>query len=213
MCIRDRSQSIEGQVRITASDMMSAYVLPPAISQLRAVAPLLEIDIVATNDIRDLLRREADIAIRHVRPVQQDLIARLVREETAHFYAARSYIEARGAPTLAGGLVEHDFVGFGDNDRMLDYLKPLGLGLTRDNFRLGSEAGVVTWEMVRNGLGITVMSERIAAQFPGIERVLAEVDPFVFPVWLTTHRELHTSRRIRLVFDLLADFLANEPTP
>ena len=96
---------------------------------------------------------------------------------------------------------------------MLDYLKPLGLGLTRDNFRLGSETGVVAWEMVRNGLGVTVMSERIAAQFSGIERVLEEVDPFVFPVWLTTHRELHTSRRIRLVFDLLADFLASEPAP
>ena len=68
----------------------------------------------------------------------------------------------------------------------------------------------MAWEMVRNGLGITVMSAEIAAKFPGIERVLDEIDPFVFPVWLTTHRELHTSRRIRLVFDLLADFLSKD---
>lgn len=203
-----QSRTIEGQVRITASDMMSAYILPPALKQLRAVAPLLEIDLVATNDIRDLLRREADIAIRHVRPEQPDLIARLVREETAHFYAAQSYLEVHGIPTVTGGLAQHDFISFGDNDRMLEYLKPLGMGLTRDNFRLGSEAGVVAWEMVRNGLGITVMSAEIAAKFAGIERVLDEIDPFVFPVWLTTHRELHTSRRIRLVFDLLADFLS-----
>jgi len=74
-----RVQAIEGQVRITASDVMSAHVLPPVLKRLREVAPLLEIDLVATNDIRDLLRREADIAIRHVRPDQPELIARLVR--------------------------------------------------------------------------------------------------------------------------------------
>ncbi|MGI9477165.1 MAG: LysR family transcriptional regulator [Hyphomicrobiaceae bacterium] len=206
-----QSQVVEGQVRITASDMMSAYVLPPVLKELRAVAPLLAIDVVATNDISDLLRREADIAIRHVRPEQPDLIARRVREDTAHFFAAPSYLKAHGRPTVAGGLAEHQFIGFGDIDRMLGYLQPLDLGLTKDNFRLTSAAGVVAWEMARHGLGIAIMSTQIAAQFRDVERVLEEIDPFVFPVWLTTHRELHTSRRIRLVFDLLADFLsANE---
>ena len=203
-----QSQVVEGQVRITASDMMSAYVLPPVLKELRTVAPLLAIDVVATNDISDLLRREADIAIRHVRPEQPDLIARRVREDTAHFFAAPSYLKAHGRPTVAGGLAEHQFIGFGDIDRMLGYLQPLNLGLTRDNFRLSSAAGGVAWEMARHGLGIAIMSTQIAAQFRDVERVLEEIEPFVFPVWLTTHRELHTSRRIRLVFDLLADFLS-----
>lgn len=202
-----QAQTIEGQVRITASDMMSAHVLPPALHHLRTVAPRLDIDIVAANDVRDLLRREADIAIRHVRPEQPDLIARRVREETARFYAARSYIAARGRPRVADGLAEHDFISFGDKERMLEYLLPLGLGLERSSFRLGSESGIVAWEMARNGLGIAVMSDEIAAKFPGVEPVLEDLEPFVFPVWLVTHRELHTSRRIRLVFDHLADFL------
>ena len=205
-----QSQSIEGKVRITASDMMSAYILPPALKQLRTTAPLLEIDVIASNDIRDLLQREADIAIRHVRPEQPDLIARLVREETAHFYAAQSYLDTRGMPALSEELSKHDFISFVDASQMLEYLEPLGLGLTRDNFRLGSESGIVAWELVRAGLGIAVMSDDIAARFPDIEPVLTEVDPFVFPVWLTTHRELHTSRRIRLTFDLLADFLSEK---
>ncbi len=205
-----QSQTIEGKVRITASDVMSAYTLPPALKQLRALAPLLEIDVIAANDIRDLLRREADIAIRHVRPEQPDLIARLVREDKAHFYAAQSYLDERGMPTVEGGLSDHYFISFGDNDRMLGFLDPLGLGFTTDNFRLGSESGVVAWEMARSGLGIVIMVEEVAAQFPGMERVLGEIEPFVIPVWLTTHRELHTSRRIRLVFDLLADFLSKK---
>ncbi len=203
-----QSQVIQGQVRITASDLMSAYILPPALQRLRAAAPLLEIDVVAANDVRDLLQREADIAIRHVRPEQPDLIARLVREDTAHFYAAQGYLDARGLPSVKAGLASHDFIAFGDVDRMLGYLEPLKLGLNRDNFRLGSESGFVAWEMARNGLGIAVMETEIAAKFPDMKRVLAEIDPFTFPVWLTTHRELHTSRRIRLVFDVLDEFLS-----
>lgn len=200
-----QSQNIEGKVRITASDMTSAYLLPPVLKQVRTVAPLLEIDVVAANDVRDLLKREADIAIRHVRPEQQDLVARLVREETAHFYAAQNYLDTHGMPTLAEGLLKHDFVSFGDIDRMLEHMESLELGLTRDNFRLGSETGIVAWEMARHGLGIAIMSDRIASQFTDMKRVLTDVDPVVFPTWLTTHRELHTSRRIRLVFDILAD--------
>ncbi len=205
-----QSQTIEGQVRITASDMMSAYVLPPVLKQLGTIAPRLEIDVIATNDVRDLMRREADIAIRHGRPQQPDLIARLVREEIAHFYASHSYLETHGRPTVAGGLAKHDFISFGYNERMLGYLEPLGMGLSRDNFRMGSENGIVAWEMARAGLGIAIMSERIAIRFPEFERVLDEIEPFVFPVWLTTHRELHTSRRIRLVYDLLADYLSDK---
>jgi len=203
-----QSQTIDGQVRITASDMMSAYILPPFMAELRGAAPRLEIEVVATNDIRDLLRREADIAIRHVRPQQPDLIARLVREATGHFYAAKSYLDMRGRPHSKEDLSKHDFIGFGDNARMLAYLNPIGLPLTHKNFRLGSESGFVAWQMARHGLGIAVMSDEVAEACPDMERVLPDMEPFAFPVWLTTHRELHTSRRIRLVFDLLADFLS-----
>jgi DNA-binding transcriptional LysR family regulator len=204
-----QSQTIEGRVRITASDVMSAHILPPALKRLREIAPLVEIDVVAANDIRDLQLREADIAIRHVRPEQPDLIARLVNEATAHFYASKSYLDQHGRPGSFNELSDHDFIGFGNNDRMIEILNPLGLSLTPKNFRVGSESGVVAWEMARNGLGIIVMSDVVAAGAPGIERVLPDMEPIVFPIWLAAHRELHTSRRIRLVFDLLAEFLAD----
>lgn len=205
-----QSQTIEGQVRITASDVMSAYILPPALKKLREIAPKLEVDIVAANDIRDLQLREADIAIRHIRPEQPDLIARHVSDATAHFYALKSYLDQQGRPNSVDELSDHAFIGFGDNDRMIKRLNAFGLSLTRENFRLGSESGVVAWEMARQGLGIIVMSDEVAADAPDIERILPDMDPFVFPIWLTTHRELHTSRRIRLVFDLLADFLTQK---
>lgn len=203
-----QSQSVDGLVRITASDIMSANLLLPAMKQVRETAPLLQIEVVATNDISDLQMREADIAIRHVRPEQPDLIARLVCEATAHFYAAKKYLDQRGRPSSFEEMSDHDFVGFGDNERMMEYLNPVGLSLTLKNFRMGSQSGVVAWEMARHGLGIIVMADEVAAKAPDMERVLPEMEAFVFPMWLTAHRELHTSRRIRLVFDLLAEFLA-----
>lgn len=206
-----QSQTIEGQVRITASDVMSAHILPPALKRLRELAPSVEIDVVAANDIRDLQLREADIAIRHVRPEQPDLIARHLRDVTAHFYAAKSYLERHGHPRSLDELSDHAFIGFGNNHRMIEMLNPHGLSLTPKNFRLGSESGVVAWQLARSGLGIIVMSDGVAAAAPDVERILPEMEPFVFPIWLAAHRELHTSRRIRLVFDLLAEFLSETP--
>ncbi|WP_299348459.1 LysR family transcriptional regulator [uncultured Shimia sp.] len=202
------SQSIEGRVKITASDVMSTYGLAGFLSQLREQAPKLEIEIVASDDIKDILRRDADIAIRHVRPEQPDLIARLIQESTGHYYASKDYLARRGAPQSIADLAAHDFISFGDPDQMLAYLTPLGLPIDRRNFRLGCSNGVAAWEYVRQGFGIGVMDDRIASAFPDVQKVLPDVDPFTYPVWLTTHRELHTSRRIRLVWDLLADYLS-----
>lgn len=205
-----QAQTVEGTIRITASEVMSALILPTVLGRLRQVAPRLNIDLVAADDLRDLQRREADIAIRHVRPEQPELIARLVKEVGASLYAATSYLERRGRPATMAELSQHDFVSFGDVDRMLGYLNAMGMQLSTENFRVGSQSGLVGWALVAHGLGISVMSDHAATRTPGIEKILPDLEPMKFPVWLTTHRELHTSRRIRVVFDLLADSLSKE---
>lgn len=187
---------------------MSAYQLPPILKQIRLAAPRLEIDVVAANDIRDIQRREADIAIRHVRPTQPDLIAKLVGEASAHFYAAPSYLEQTGRPKNDEDLAKLDFIGFGYIDRLINHLNPAGILVTAQNFRMGSKSGIVSWEMVRQGLGVGIMSEDVAEMTSGVERILPDREPLKFPIWLATHSELHTARRIRLVFDLLADQLS-----
>lgn len=208
MAASGRSQSIEGQVCISASDAMAAYFLPGVLKRLREMAPKIEIEVVASNALSDLRRREADIAIRHVRPEQPDLIAKLVRESKAHLYASSEFIARQGRPATPEDLSNSDFIGFGQTDRLLTALNGAGLSLTRNNFRIGSESGVVAWELMKQGLGIGIMSEEIAALTPGIERILPDLPPFTFPVWLTTHRELRSSARIRLVFDLLDEVLS-----
>lgn len=205
-----QSQSIEGRVRITAVDIMAAYTLAPVFKRLRAIAPRLDIEVVASNDLRDILRREADIAVRHVRPEQPELIGRLVQEAEGTYYAATTYLERRGRPADKADFAKHDFVSYGNPEEMIAFTRPLGIALTAENFRIGSSTGMVTWEFVKQGMGISVMSTQVGDSTPGVERVLPDLEPIVYPVWLITHRELHTSRRIRLVFDALADFLSAE---
>ena len=203
-----QSQAIEGQVRITASDVMSAYNLPPFLAHLRDVAPGIEVDIVASNQVRDLTRREADIAIRHVRPNQPNLIAKRVGEGKAVLCAGTSYLEKIGRPETISDLARTLLIGFDPPDALLEGLVASGLPFERANIKLASDSGIVVWELVKAGLGLAVMPVDLVETTPGVELVLPELAPFLYPVWLVTHRELHTSRRIRLVFDLLAETLS-----
>lgn len=205
-----QSQDIDGTVCISASDTASAYLLPPILKRLRKSAPGIEVEIVATNAVSDLQLREADIAIRHVRPEQPDLTARLTRESTAHFYASKTYLDRKGRPRSAQDMASHEFIAFDRPDRFLQYFTETGLPLQEHNFKLTTASGLVGWEMARNDFGIIVMIKEIAEEFPEMEQVLPSFEPFVVPFWLATHRELHTSRRIRLVFDLLADALSGK---
>ncbi|MEX3007116.1 LysR family transcriptional regulator [Hoeflea sp. TYP-13] len=202
-----QSQAIEGQVSITATNMMATYHLPPILERLRDVAPGIEIEVVASNDVRDLARREADIAIRHARPEQPDLIARLVQETSAHLYASSDYLDRIGRPKTAEEISSADFIGFSNPVGLLPVFERFGLSLSRHNFKLATESGTVILALVRRGLGISVLTRDVADMYPDLEVVLPQNDPVPVPVWLVTHRELHTSRRIRLVFDHLADSL------
>jgi len=204
-----QSQAIDGLVRITASDVLSAHYLPAALRSLRPKAPNLRIEIVADATIRDLQRREADIAIRHVRPEQTDLFARLVQEGRADLYAAPSYLQGTVRPKTLEDLSAHRFISFGDDATIIGALRQHGVSLTEDNFYARSRSGLVVWEMARQGMGITLMSQTLARQSPEMERILPELFNITYPVWLTTHRELQTSRRIRLVFDHLAAYFAD----
>ena len=206
-----RVQTIEGRVSISATDAYCAYLLPDICAHIRKVAPQITLVVVSTDAISDLRRREADIAIRHVRPHEPDLIGRQVRESTAHFYASSAWVERNGVPGRAEDLNPHDLIGYGDAARFAGYMQDLGLGVTAESFRLISENSVAAWEMVKRGLGVGIMMHEIAAQTPDLVPVLPDLQLPRFPVWLVTHRELHTSRRIRLVYDILAEELRAGP--
>lgn len=207
MVASGQSQEVAGRVSITASELLAAGFLPPVLRQLRDDAPGIEIDIVASDRLEDLARRDADIAIRHVRPEQPDLIARQLPDFTAGFFASTGYIAKFGHPRNGDDLNGHHFIGPRDSVMMRTILEGYGIAIRDDQFSLRTDSGVVMWEMMRAGLGITVLPDKLWPMSAGVTQVLMDAPRITFPVWLATHRELHTSRRIRIVFDALAEAL------
>lgn len=203
-----QATAIEGQVSISATDGYCAYLMPDILAAIRAAVPQVTLVVIASNSITDLRRREADIAIRHVDPKEPDLIARKVGDTAAHFYAAAAWVARHGMPQGIEDIRPADLIAYDGAGRFAEFMRGIGLAVARDDFRLVSENSVVVWEMVKRGHGIGLMLREIAERTPGIVRLLPEVKAVPVPIWLVTHRELHTSRRIRLVFDLLADKLA-----
>ena len=201
-----QSQSVEGVVRITTADIYAGHVLPPLLQKIRREAPGIIVQVLAVGQISDLLRREADIAIRHVRPDQDGLIARRCKDTAAYIYGTPGLIEKLGHPRTGAELARHDFVGARENnDDFIAEMQKRGVPLGPDNFRLATQSGMTAWEWVRKGMCLGAMVEAVAHQTPEVEIVVPSIEPIPVPVWLVTHRELHTSRRIRLVFDMLVE--------
>ncbi len=203
-----RSQAVGGVVSVSATDAVAAIMLPPLVRQLREQEPGIAIEVIPSNALSDLLRREADIAIRHVKPEQPELIARLIREATAHFYASEDWVKANGHPRSAEDATHLPFVGSDRSGRYLGYLRMHGLPLSEANFSCYADHTVAHWALVQQGMGIGAMMDEIALATPGVVRVLDDLLPVRFPIWLVTHRELRTSKRIRVVFEALAQGLA-----
>lgn len=203
-----RSEAAGGVVSVSVTDAVACHLMPPLLSELREREPGIVIEVVPSNALSDLLRREADIAIRHVKPEQPDLIARLIRETTASFYAAESWVRVHGHPRTADEAAGLPFVGSDRSGRFLGYLRQHGLPLTEANFSCYVDHTEAHWALVRRGLGIGAMMDDVARLTPGVVQVLDEVPPIRFPIWLVTHRELRTSRPIRVVFEALARGLA-----
>ncbi|MGJ8528414.1 LysR family transcriptional regulator [Maritalea sp.] len=201
------NNEVSGEVSITAVDTLCVKFITKAIRRLKKSAPGLTIRIFSSDQIQDLKRRDADIAVRHVRPAQASLVAKLVGNWTASFYASQSYLDQIG---FRPGSKDHEnveFVGPRDPVQFIEVCKSLGLTLRLDQFTLRCTSALVAHEMLRAGLGVGVTADAIAKSEPELVRIWPHVPPIDFPVWLVTHQELHTSKKIRVVFDMLEQVL------
>lgn len=202
-----QSQIIEGRVAITATDNVASRQLPAIVKKIHVAAPNVQIDILPSNEVQDLTRREADISIRHARPEQPDLIAKLLYETQAHLYAAQEYVDKIGPVARFKDLENAIFIGLDRTREMIAAMAEFGLHLSPNQFRFNSPGGHVLYELVRQGLGVSILGKDIESYATNIVPILPDEFAIPIPVWLVTHRELHTSKRIRVVYDILAEEL------
>ena len=167
-----RSALVAGTVRITASEIVATYLLPPILATLRLREPEIDIELVATNDSGDLLAREADIAVRMYRPTQPDVFTRHVRDVSIAAYATPDYLARRGDPRGIDQLVEHELVGHDTDDQLVRGLRGAGRETTRESFSLRCDNHVTAWQMVLAGWGIGFMNREIGDPEPRVEAML-----------------------------------------
>ncbi|MGO4332359.1 LysR family transcriptional regulator [Cupriavidus sp. M-11] len=195
---------IAGTIRVSASRVVASYLLPPLLADLRLREPQLAIEVVSSNEVSNLLRREADIAIRMVRPSQASLIARKVASLALCACAHEDYLRRKGVPRTARDLLRHELIGYDRDDTIVRGLRGTGLEITRDAFSVRSDDDIVLWQSIRAGLGVGFAARYLVAGDARVRTVLPALPIPPLPVWLTVHREIRGSARIRTVYDFLA---------
>lgn len=200
---------IDGTVRITSSTVVSHYLLPPMLRDIRRDFPGIALELVPTDSVENLLLRESDIAVRMFRPTQLELISRKLGEFPIVACAHQSYLGRRGTPEKPEELLGHDLIGYDRSDALIAVAKRMGFDLDRSNFVLRTDSHTAAWQLLTAGLGIGFAQRGLVQDTPGMRELLPMITPPPLEVWLTTHRELFLSPRIRAIYDRLAAALTD----
>ena len=200
-------EAIGGTVRIAASEVVGGEVLPPMLMELRRAHPALRFELALSDVPEDILRRDADVAVRMMEPTQASLVARRVGSVPLGLYAEARWIDANGLPADAAALLAtRALIG---QDRRTEYLAALaacGVGASRHHLGFASDSALAQLAALRAGLGIGVMQVPMACRAPSLVRVLPEIE-FALEMWLVTHPDLRHAARIRVVMEALASEL------
>jgi len=205
-------EDLSGTVRISASQAMAFNVLPAIVARLRVAHPQIQVELQSSNVLANLLRREADIAVRMVAPEQGSVIARRLGASKVGAYASADYVARRGRPNTPAELLAHDLVGLVDDAALLRGFADAGVPARREDFAVRSDDPLVVWQLVRAGLGIGFFADSLARCDPALVALLPGVGPLL-PVWLVVHNEIRGNPAIRTVYDFLAAELERELAP
>jgi DNA-binding transcriptional LysR family regulator len=197
-------EATTGTVRITTSEVAAVWLLPPVLVQLRAAEPGIQVELVASNGLSNLLRREADIAVRMVRPAQGSLIARKLGEIPIVAAAHENYLARAGTPREPAELLQHSLIGYDSDDLVQRGFAAFGLAVGREAFALRTDDQVAYGRLVAAGAGIGFVAAYNIAHWPGVRPLLPMLKIAPLPCWLAVHREIRGNRVVRRVYDFLA---------
>jgi DNA-binding transcriptional LysR family regulator len=197
------SDAERGTVRVTCSEVMGVEVLPPVLAGLRRAHPRIQIELSLTNANEDLLRRDADVAVRMAQPTQNALIAKRVGAVPLGVFASEDYLADHPAPRSTADLARgHALIGKDRDTSFYASLAATGIPLKPENFALRTDNDAAFLAAMRAGVGIGICHVALAAHPPRLRRLLPGLT-IELPVWVVTHEDLRASRRVSLVFDYL----------
>ncbi|HYP31440.1 MAG TPA: LysR substrate-binding domain-containing protein, partial [Burkholderiaceae bacterium] len=191
----------------TASEVISVEVLPPLLAALRDAHPELVIELVPSNKVEDLLHREADIAVRMVRPSQDALVARRIGSIEVGLHAHRHYLDRHGTPRSLDDLAGHALVGWDAETAYIRKLQDKFPAIRRERFAFRADNDVAQLAAIRAGLGIGFCQARLAARDPALVRLFKSSLSLNLDTWIAMHADLRDSPRCAVTFAALADGL------
>lgn len=198
---------VEGTVRVTTTESQSAYFVRN-LPTLRERHPNLVVEIIGDNRNLDLLRGEAEVAIRMFAVTEPDLVARKLGQLALALYGSAAYIARKGKPASATDLRGHDLVS---NDRTWSWpgakwVDANGTGATVV-FRGNSITAIAN--AVAAGMGIAALPCFLAADDARLVPVTRE--PIgLYDRWLATHRDLANVPRVRAVLDYFVEIVTRD---
>ncbi len=199
-------KSLSGLVRVATTEMLGEMVVLPALKSLYARHPQIRVDLVAGTQQIDLTRREADVALRYVRPAGGDLIARRAGSVAFAPYASKSYLQARGRPLPGSGFAGHDLISF---DAAIRHWRPLGTMVgepVRDaRVILRVNSTMMLFAAVRQGLGIGPLPCSLARRDKSLVRLLPALPAELDELWMVVHPDVQRTTRVRAVIDAIED--------
>src|SRR5215472_6617033 len=203
-----QGEGVRGTVRVSASEVVGAEVLPSIVASLRKTHPRLTVELVSTNRLQDLLLREADIAVRMAPPRQESLLARRVGVVPVGLFAHKSYLADHGTPKSVSELSQHALIGFDEETPYLRTARKAFPLWSRAAFSLRTDSDVGQVALIRAGCGIGVCQVALAQRHPDLVRVLPLKFELKLDTWVVMHENLRTSPRCKVTFDALVKGLA-----
>src|SRR5271170_6560752 len=194
-------RGLDGTVVITATEPIAAGLVVPALAAFRAKHPRIALELVTDVRALDLSRREADIALRLIRPEQGDLKLRRLGAVGYALYASAAYLERRGAPRA--GLTGHDLIDWPVDYTVIPQVPWLRAHAGDATVVLRSSSAM-TRLAAASGAGIALLPLLVADLDPRLVRVPSDPPPSQ-ELWLVTHRDLAAVPRIRATATFLAD--------
>lgn len=200
-------EGVAGVVRISASEVVGVEVLPPILARLRERHPALVVELVLSNRVQDLLRREVDIAVRMVAPRQERLVMRKIGVIEVGLHAHEDYLARHGEPLELAELAQHALIGYDTPGALVRSVGGNWQAFSRDRFALCCDSDLAQLALIRAGAGIGGCQVALAARNPALRRILPQAFTLPLETWVTMHEDLRASLGCRAAFDALVEGL------
>jgi Transcriptional regulator len=209
------TDAVHGTVRISASEVIGVEVLPVILGRLQDAYPDLEVEVSLSDSLEDLLKREADIAVRMTTPSQDALLVRRIGNIPLGLFAHRRYLERHGTPAKPQDLTDHRFIGYDRRTafvrQALEEIRNSAPTFPIDGIRwkLRADSNLAQLAAIRAGVGIGICQVAIARRDPDLVQLFRQDFDLPLPTWVAMHENLKTARRWRVTFDALVEGLTD----